>query len=454
MSRTQSILFVAAVLCLAALVIPRQSSRPSAPSLSPSGPVQLSTLPSTRYLLARESGELFLDVSLAIRRPARRSQQPLNLALVVDRSGSMAGQKLEHARAAARTLVSRLREGDRIAIITYGSDVTVLVPSTQVSAATRVRIASAIDTIEDRGGTFLSGGLEAGRSEVQRSFSEGTLNRVVLISDGQANEGITAPEQLATLARQAAARGIHVSTMGVGLDFNENVMTAIAEHGGGHYYFIEDASSLARIFSDELATMLDAVASNPVLRMTLERGVELEEVYGYIYQRSGREVVIQLPDLFAGQDRHIVCRLRTTRTSEGPARLANLELQFDETGHVGQRRLVRAVAETVVTADERKAEAGRDPAVLARAEQARAAKTLTEAMEAYGSGDLARTQTLLEDQIKRTEAANTYLKSDGLRKLIDEAQDVRRRAAAAPPSSAAGRTLVKEGKFRAYQLAK
>ncbi len=465
MNRTTVIVAAALALALAAILVARgqeDSTRPDPLPPPPPGPssvskgnVSLSALPSDRFVKVGGSGELFLDVSLAGLGKRRAKQLPINLALVIDRSGSMAGAKLEHAREAARQLVARLREGDRIAIVTYGSDVTVLVPSTRIEGDARARVTAAIETIVDRGGTYLSGGLETGRQEVLKHGREGMVNRVVLFSDGQANEGIVEPTELSRLSRQTLGLGVHVTTMGVGLDFNENVMTAIAEHGGGHYYFIRDSSSMASIFSKELETLLATVAKSARLTLTLEPGVELLDVYGYTYDRAigARQYAIELPDLYGGQQRKVICKLRVPAGHEGKVALARVEVSFVDPESNARESAV-ATASVTLTSDDGQVESGKDRNVLARAEQAQAAKNLGAAMEAYGRGDVARAQTILADQIRATEGANTKLRSRDLDALVGKMRARMRGAQSAAPGSAEGRSLVKEGKYEAYQLAK
>ena len=173
MNRTVAIFITAAILALVALVLAKNGETtaplppPPVPGTVASGGMTLSTSPSQSHVLVG-AGEVFLDIALAAPAAKHVKRVPLNIGLVIDRSGSMAGRKLQNAREAATRLVSRLQEGDRIAIVTYGSDVTVLVPSTEITAESRTRILSAISTIVDRGGTFLSGGLERARDVVLR----------------------------------------------------------------------------------------------------------------------------------------------------------------------------------------------------------------------------------------------------------------------------------------------
>ena len=464
MNRTSAILIVAAILTLMAIVLPRTVKQGpgnrNPPPVEPAPPVDpgandgisLRASPSQSHVLQGGGGGVFLDITMSAPRAKQVSRLPLNIGLVIDRSGSMAGRKLQNAREAATRLVSRLRDGDRVAIVTYGSDVTVLVHSTKVTGESRERVLSAIATIVDRGGTFLSGGLERGRDEVLKESRKGMVNRVILISDGQANEGITSPRELSTLASATQARGVNVTTMGVGLDFNEEVMTAMAEHGGGHYYFIENASAMARFFTRELETMSAVVAQAPTLEILLEPGVDLLEIYGYTHERAGDRVLVKLPDLFSGQKRKVMCRVRVPDGREGKVSVGTLALTYTDASS-GRERTLSSAAHLTVTPDRRLVERGMDDGVVAKAEQVQAAQAMSSAMKAYAAGDVSRSRGLLRQQIKKARSANRKLKDATLSRVADE-MEAQLQGTAAAPSSSAGRSLVKRSKYRAYKLAK
>jgi Ca-activated chloride channel family protein len=461
MNRTAAIVVIAGLLALTAVLLtggkqappPDPAPAPAPPGAARSGPLSLAAQLSGSHLLQGGSGEVYLDISLRAAQPEREARrQPVNVALVIDRSGSMAGDKLQHARSAARTLVGRLQEGDRLALVTYGSDVTLAVPSTVISAASRARIERAIDEIVDRGGTFLSGGFERARDELLRFWSQGYVNRVILISDGQANEGITTPAQLTAMARAALVRGVHLTTIGVGLDFNETLMTAMAEHGGGHYYFIEDSSSMADIFTRELKTLVTTVARRPVLRMTLEPGVELVQLYGYTYTQKDRQVTINLPDVYGGQQRKLVCKLRVPAGARGKLPVARVVLAFED-AESGRATELTAGAGVVITPDRAEVTSGQNAEVLARAEEVNIAWSVNRAMDAYSSGDQDGARKLLRSQISATTRANVDLKSP---KLDQELSRMRQQleGTAAAPSSVRGKSLVKSGRYGAYKLGK
>ena len=462
MKRTTGIIIFAGLLTLVAVLLARGLEKrapiPHTPPTSPpsvktvtKGAVSISASLSGTHLLYGEDGELFLDISLRADPAKTRKRAPINVGLVIDRSGSMAGPKLAHAKEAARKLIYSLRDGDRLAIVTYGSDVT-MVPSRIINAESRSQLTAVVNGIVDGGGTYLSGGFERARDEVLRTSTEGYINRVMLISDGQANEGITDLGRLNQMARAALNRGIHLTTMGVGLSFNETLMTAMAEHGGGHYYFIEDSSSMAAIFDKELKTLMTTVARKATVTMTLEPGVSLVEVYGYTFEQTGRTVTIRLPDIYGGQQRKIMCKLRIPANHEGKQQVAKVQLTFLDVET--NRELASNTSSRVdITSDATRVARGTNKHVMAKAEQVIISKNLKEAMKSYGSGDVSAAQVRLRRQISSTMRANADLKDPFLDRLVGKMKK-QLEATEAAPSSARGRSLVKGAKFDAYKLSK
>ncbi len=417
-----------------------------------SGHVTLGALPSGSHVLQGGDGTVFLYISLnGEDLQGLTPRVPLNVGLVIDRSGSLAGPKLADAKAAARQLISNLHDGDQLSIVAYGSDVTLLAPATQINTDTRLSLAAAVENITDRGGTFLSGGFERARDELLRASSTKALNRVILISDGQANEGVTATSQLSRMARQALADGVHLTTIGVGLDFNENLMTAMAEHGGGHYYFIEDSSSMASIFSRELKTLVNTIARESTVTFRLAEGVRLLDLYGYTYEQQGDAITVHIPDIYAGQQRKIICRLQVPAGRVGAVDLGVVALRYTDV-ITGASAQVQTQAQVRVTDDSAQVTSGQNAEVLAKAEEAKISRTLKVAMEKYAHGDVAAAQQDLRQQIDATRKANSQLKSfklnDALQGLTGQLSETQ----AAEPSSPRGRALVKGGKYDGYLL--
>ncbi|MCP3141321.1 vWA domain-containing protein [Pyxidicoccus xibeiensis] len=335
MNRTVLFLSLAGGLALTALVlglphvgspppavVPRVTEPAVVPPPPPSsvvtgapGSISLTSRLSHPYIPAGTS-EVFATVDLAGAEVPGAMRSPVNLALVIDRSGSMSGYKLAQAKQAARHLVTLLRNEDRLAIVHYGSDVKSL-PSLAATPGNRERMLQYIDGIWDEGGTNISAGLSAGRFQLTSAQGGHTIHRLILMSDGQPTEGITDDEGLTQQARELRAAGITLSAIGVGTDFNEDLMQGFAEYGAGAYGFLEDAGQLATLFQKDLQQATTSVAHHVTLNFTLPPGTSLGEVLGYRATQSGDTVQVALPDFSSGQVERVVVRLNVTDTTVG-----------------------------------------------------------------------------------------------------------------------------------------
>lgn len=323
MNRTHLLLATAALLALGAAVIglPRQKdtshtvARPGEaptgvvlqPTVAKNGALSLEGKLSGAYLMAGPS-EAFAALTVRADKPREEKRVPVSLALVIDRSGSMRGQKLADAKQAARMLVQRLNDGDRLALVHYGTDVRVFA-SQPVSHESRQRMLAFVDAIEDEGATNLSGGLEAAALELRPYVHDFRVSRILLLSDGEPTEGITGEGELRRLAATYQHEGMAVSGLGVGEDINERVMRGLAEQGGGFYGYIQDSERLADIFRRELEQAAGTLARSVELRLELPEGVTDAEVLGVSARREGREWVVPLYDLAGGQEARVVVKL-------------------------------------------------------------------------------------------------------------------------------------------------
>jgi len=201
-------------------------------------------------VIGSSGGRVFLQLAVSAPEAARSARRPMNLSVVLDRSGSMSEEgKMHHAKAALCALIDRLEERDLFSLVIYDDEIEVLRHACRV--ADREHLKRIIREIEPRGWTNLGGGLQTGLELASQNARPEYVNRVVLLSDGLANRGVTDPEELWRMAACYRARGVSVSSMGVGLSFNENLMLGLAEQGGGNYYFIESSRSLASVMGRE-----------------------------------------------------------------------------------------------------------------------------------------------------------------------------------------------------------
>jgi Ca-activated chloride channel family protein len=145
--------------------------------------------------------------------------------------------------------------------------------------------------------------------QVERHRDREYLNRVILLSDGLANRGITSPQELRHIAQRYRSKSISVTTMGVGLDYNENLMLGLSQSGGGNYYFIESPNSLASIFKKELRSVSSIAAQNASIELTLADGVHIRDVIGCEEQQSGKRITVPVGDLYSGEPRQLTLEL-------------------------------------------------------------------------------------------------------------------------------------------------
>jgi Ca-activated chloride channel family protein len=384
--------------------------------------ISLSARLATRRIV---SGDQLQNVAVTITTgPAVASsgRPPVSLAIVIDRSGSMTGAPIENARAAALAMIRQLDPGDAFAVVSYSSSATTVLPMQPANDAARRASQAVLETIDASGGTCISCGLEAGAVELAHSPVIG-LRRLLLISDGQANAGVYDRDELAGLAARTAARGMSISTVGVGLDFDEATLRRLAEVGRGNYSFVEDTVALAAMFVRELATLGNTVASDVQLRVTARPGIHIEEAYGYPMTRLGNGVVVPVADLRAGESHKIVLRIGVAPDHTGELGLADLALDWRGVGD-GAAGVAHAVASVDVVDDPAAVAASVDPAAMRAIEQALSARAIEDAAAAYDRGGLPAARQVLDQRAQAVRANAGYLGPSA----VDQLEAVRARA--------------------------
>ncbi|MBW2281497.1 MAG: VWA domain-containing protein [Deltaproteobacteria bacterium] len=269
---------------------------------------------------------------------------PTDLVVVLDRSGSMRGDKLRDARAAIRELLARLGPEDRFALVTYSNQAAVRIPLSPATPQSRDSWFGAVASIRASGATNLSAGLDSGLSIVEASLADRRVPRVILISDGLANRGDSTRRGLVAIAGRAARGEFTLSSIGVGQDFNEAVMTAIADAGTGNYYYLENSALLANVFAAEFDAARSTVASALELRIEPASGVRVVEAAGYPLGVEPGVAVIRPGALFAGQERRIWVTLALSRSRVGQYELGHFALAYTD----GDRRRMTSFSSTPV----------------------------------------------------------------------------------------------------------
>lgn len=320
-----------------------------------------------------------------------RTRLPLNLALVIDRSGSMAGTKLEKAKEAAIFCLRNLTGADRAAIVTYDDEVRILAPSRPLTPETKNKLISEIRGIYSGGSTNLGGGWLAGAQQVADHLHNANyLNRVILLSDGLANVGIVSTEELAHHASELRLRGVATTTMGIGADFNEELLEKMAIKGGGHFYFIEDARQIPDFLHRELGEVLSTSARSVSLQLDTPEGIHAHLLNNFEVDRAGKRFTVRLDDAIAGEVRALVFKLSVRPASRGTTLPLPLLLRWTEVSTGTQ--LTAASSEAALTyAEERECHAeAPNSEVLEDAALLEAALAREEALRYDASGDYAR----------------------------------------------------------------
>jgi len=295
-------------------------SLPHAPSISVEGKMNCPFVPPN-------GGREYLQILVHAPEGVQRARKPVNLCVVLDRSGSMGEEgKIQNAKAALDALIDQLRPGDIFSLVIYDDMIDVLQSASRVGSKRALH--DLVEGIQPRGWTNLGGGMMEGFDQVGRFASERYLNRVVLLSDGLANRGITDPRQLGRIAQRHRDCSISLTTMGVGLDYNENLMVGLAEKGGGNYYYIESARQLTSILRKEFDMLSCVVAQNAVVDLAPGPGVCILDVIGAEFSLSDGHVRLPLGDLAGGETREVTVEVEIPEGS-GELTVARGELRYD-----------------------------------------------------------------------------------------------------------------------------
>jgi Ca-activated chloride channel family protein len=228
--------------------------------------------------------------------PANRP--PLALALVVDVSGSMMGEKIEYVRSGLRLLVDGMLDDDQLALITYSDAASVVVPMGRVGD-NRVALGRAVDALRAEGGTNLHGGLIAGYRQVLDGYDSERQNRVILLSDGNPTAGVTAPQSILDDSRAYNSDGVGLTTVGLGADFNIALMRGLAQQADGNFYFLEDADAIDEVFEEELSYFVVPIAFDLELSLTAGPEYEFGRALGApLWQDTGTGGELSIPSVF------------------------------------------------------------------------------------------------------------------------------------------------------------
>jgi Ca-activated chloride channel family protein len=318
--------------------------------------------------------------------PTRR---PTDVVVVLDRSGSMAGDPMAKALAAIRELVGQLGPEDRFGLVTYSSSAETRVPLELASLEARMRWSMELDSIISDGGTNMAVGLDLAHSLVSNSHEPNRVGRVILLSDGHANQGDATPEGLARRSGRAVEGEYVLSAVGVGEGFDERLMSRLADAGTGNFYYVPNVEVLAGIFAEEFESARETVASALEIRIDTPFGVEVLDAAGYPIEKRTGFVAVRPGSLFSGQKRSLWVTLRVPAQSEGQTALGGVKLLY-----------------STLDGERHEARLARFPAILAVVDQSRFVASLDK--DAVKTHHVQETVNLLRRSVSSLVASGNY----------------------------------------------
>jgi len=355
---------------------------------------------SNASILAGGGQQLFADLTL-VADPSSdsRSHAPLAMVVALDTSGSMSGEKIAHARSSIARLLRDMKDDDEVALVRYSDDAQLVQPLARVGSVREALIAR-IDELEASGGTAIPRGLAAGLDAV--SVDDGhRVRRVVLVSDGLDDSR----SQSERLASSSFERGITISSMGIGLDFDESYMGGVARAGHGNFGFVNDGPALASFLQRELKETAATTVENARVHLSLPDGIRFVRATGADARADGDGIELAIGSLFAGEERRVLLEL-STHMNDGNAAAVAGRASWQRVGRGAADATIAAV-QVVAVNDAARVNEGRDGAVLARATSVAASERQLEAAEAYAKGDTGRADSLIRKNIVDLKAAES-----------------------------------------------
>jgi Ca-activated chloride channel family protein len=378
-----------------------------------------------------EATRLSLVIRFGADAAAAAARRHLNLSLVLDRSGSMAGAPLKQAIGAAQALVKELADDDRVSVVIYDDTAdTIVAPDL---AKDKARIHGLLGRVHAGGCTNLSGGWLEGVKHVAKHRSGELVNRVLLLTDGQANVGVTDPAVLVKTARQKAEEGVVTTTLGFGSGFNEDLLIGMARAAEGNFYFIQSPEDVAQVFKIELEGLSSVVGQNLVVSVAPQDEVEHGWVLNkYRVEERDKELDVTLGDVYAVEDKVLAMDLLVRPRAQGTIKVAAVSYTFQA---VIDGVIKDVKGELTVTAfaagAEQAAAAAPDLAVVGDASRLQTARTKDEAVELADKGDLkaaAKRLREMAEELKQSPLAGQFEFAEEVDQLLHFADRIEKKA--------------------------
>jgi Ca-activated chloride channel homolog len=351
------------------------------------------------HVLSNPGFQVYGDMTLKADASQEKVRAPLSLAVVLDISGSMSGEKIEEGKRSIVRMIADMQDNDEIALVTYSNDANLVQPLRRLGDI-RSALVERVRSLGPEGGTNIPSGLRVGRQALAEA-GKGRVKRVVLVSDGLDSTRAEAER----LAGESAENGVVVSSLGIGLDFDEMYMSSVASKGHGNFAFVKDGAALAAFLGKELKETANTVVENTKIKLTLPEGVHFVRASGANTTLVGNELTLSVGALYSGEERRVFLEFNTD-LAKGSSSTVMTHASWDKVG--GSHAEVSASALALAASDDARAvTASIDPIVNARAVTVVASRRQTEAAEAFARGDLGRAQGLIaQNQVELKAAAS------------------------------------------------
>ncbi len=411
-------------------------------STSFSGPGAHGSIALSHTKVLSGGSQLFAEVQLVADKAEQAPKHaPLSMVVVLDTSGSMSGEKMDQAKNSCVKLIRDMDANDEIAFIRYSDDSEVIQSLARVGDV-RESLMARVQGLSAGGGTAIPRGLSRGLDEL-RSASGERIRRVVLVSDGLDSTRVEAER----LASNSFERGITISSMGIGLDFDESYMGGVARSGHGNFGFVKDGAALATFLHRELEETANTIVENATVRVKLPKGVTFIRASGADAKTvgDGNEIELKFGSLFAGDEQRALIEL-STYLSPGETRGIEGRAAWHRVGG-DDANIPFSPLQVLATNDSQLVESGRDTGVLASVASVLASRRQMEATEAYNRGDVLGAQTLIDKNIFDLKAAASAAPAPAATALAEQMKDysaTKGDFASAKPSSDFGKSAAKQ----------
>lgn len=388
---------------------------------APAEQVKLNVELAHPMLQAGRKQKTYLKVGLTGFEMTAEERTPVNVAIVLDKSGSMSGEKIARAKEGAIMAVNRLRPDDIVSVVAYSQGVEVVVPATK--ARDREKIVAAINRMEAGGRTALFAGVSKGAREVRKFIDPGRVNRVVLLSDGLANVGPSSPRELSEVGASLNKEGIAVTTFGLGLDYNEDLMTQLAVKSEGNHFFARTAADLRKAFDLEFSIGLAVVAQEVVVKIACADGVRPVRVLNADADITNGRVVVGLNQIYSKREAALLLEVEVSPGEVGEVRdVASVEVTYANMQTETTDRLTSDLSVRFVKSA-RAAREHRNREIMVAVVQKLANEQNIRAMELRDEGKVKEAQQALQQNAEYLRANAHELDSKKLEKEAEENEE-------------------------------